>query len=74
MDARTVFKIQDHINKQIDLINGYALNNKGGLTEAEAISAIAGRKTLIQLREYLQEQITYENSMGYLVEELKIED
>ena len=57
MDTETVHKIIDHINKQIDMINGYALNNQGGLTEAEAISAIAGRKTLKQLKEYLQEHI-----------------
>jgi hypothetical protein len=57
MNTETVHKIIDHINKQIDMINGYALNNQGGLTEAEAISAIAGRKTLKQLKEYLQEHI-----------------
>ena len=57
MDPETVHKIINHINKQIDMINGYALNNQGGLTEAEAISAIAGRKTLKQLKEYLQEHI-----------------
>jgi DNA-binding IscR family transcriptional regulator len=57
MDTETVFKIINHINRQIDMINGYALNNKGGLTEAEAIGAIASRKTLKQLSEYLQEYI-----------------
>ena len=57
MNTETVHKIIEHINKQIDMINGYALNNQGGLTEAEAISAIAGRKTLKQLKEYLQEHI-----------------
>jgi len=57
MDTETVFKIIDHINRQIDMINGYALNNMGGLTEAEAIGAIASRKTLKQLSEYLQEYI-----------------
>lgn len=55
MDTGTVLKIINHINKQIDMINGYALNNKGGLTEVEAIRAIAGRNTLKQLRDYLQE-------------------
>lgn len=57
MDTGTVLKIINHINKQIDMINGYALNNKGGLTEVEAIRAIAGRNTLKQLRDYLQEYI-----------------
>ena len=57
MNTETVHKIIEHINKQIDMINGYALNNQGGLTEAEAISAIAGRNTLKQLKEYLQEHI-----------------
>jgi|TARA_R110001632_G_scaffold154403_1_gene272556 hypothetical protein len=57
MNTETVHKIIDHINRQVDMINGYALNNQGGLTEAEAISAIAGRKTLKQLKEYLQEHI-----------------
>jgi hypothetical protein len=57
MDTETLYKVINHINKQIDMINGYALNNQGGLTEAEAISAIAGRKTLKQLKEYLQEHI-----------------
>jgi hypothetical protein len=60
MDTGTVFTIIDYINRQVDMINGYALNNKGGLTEAEAISAIAGRKTLLQLRDYLQEFIEAE--------------
>ena len=60
MDTETVFKVIDHINRQIDMINGYALNNKGGLTEAEAISAIAGRNTLKQLKDYLQEHIELE--------------
>lgn len=60
MDIGTVFTIIDYINRQVDMINGYALNNKGGLTEAEAISAIAGRKTLLQLRDYLQEFIEAE--------------
>jgi hypothetical protein len=69
MDTETVFKIIDHINRQLDMINGYALNNKGGLTEVEAISAIAGRNTLKQLRDYLQEyielQVNYaENQLG----------
>ena len=69
MDTETVLNIIDHINRQIDMINGYALNNKGGLTEAEAISAIAGRNTLKQLRDYLQEyielQVSYaENQLG----------
>jgi hypothetical protein len=54
VDTETLFTIINHINKQLDMINAYALNNKGGLTEAEAISAIAGRNTLKQLREYLQ--------------------
>jgi hypothetical protein len=57
MDTDTVLQIINHINKQIDMIKGYALNNQGGLTEAEAISAIAGRNTLKQLRDYLQEYI-----------------
>jgi DNA-binding IscR family transcriptional regulator len=57
MDTETLYKVINHINKQIDMINGYALNNQGGLTEAEAISAIAGRNTLKQLRDYLQEYI-----------------
>ena len=57
MDTETLYNVIDHINKQIDMINGYALNNQGGLTEAEAISAIAGRKTLKQLKDYLQEYI-----------------
>jgi len=57
MDTETLYKVINHINKQIDMINCYALNNKGGLTEAEAISAIAGRKTLKQLKDYLQEYI-----------------
>lgn len=57
MDTETLYKVIAHINKQIDMINGYALNNQGGLTEAEAISAIAGRKTLKQLKDYLQEYI-----------------
>ena len=57
MDTETVLQIIEHINRQIDMINGYALNNKGGLTEAEAISGIAGRNTLKQLRDYLQEYI-----------------
>jgi hypothetical protein len=69
MDTGTVLQIIDHINRQLDMINGYALNNKGGLTEAEAISAIAGRNTLKQLRDYLQEyielQVNYaENQLG----------
>jgi hypothetical protein len=69
MDTGTVLQIIDHINRQIDMINGYALNNKGGLTEAEAISGIAGRNTLKQLRDYLQEyielQVSYaENALG----------
>lgn len=54
MDTETVFKIIDHINRQIDMINGYALKNKGKLTEVEVISAIAGRNTLRQLRDHLQ--------------------
>ncbi len=57
MDTETVLQIIEHINRQIDMINGYALNNKGGLTEAEAISGIAGRNTLKQLRDHLQEYI-----------------
>jgi hypothetical protein len=60
MDTGTVLQIIDHINRQLDMINGYALNNKGGLTEVEAISAIAGRNTLKQLRDYLQEYIELE--------------
>ena len=60
MDTETVFEIIDHINRQIDMINGYALNNRGGLNEVEAISAIAGRNTLKQLRDYLQEHIELE--------------
>jgi hypothetical protein len=69
MDTETVLQIINHINKQIDMINGYALNNKGGLTEVEAISAIAGRNTLKQLRDHLQEyielQVSYaENQTG----------
>jgi hypothetical protein len=69
MDTGTVLQIIDHINRQLDMINGYALNNKGGLTEVEAISAIAGRNTLKQLRDYLQEyielQVNYaENQLG----------
>lgn len=55
MDTETVLKIINHINKQIDMINFYAVNNKGGLTEVEAIRAIAGRNALKQLRDYLQE-------------------
>jgi hypothetical protein len=62
MDTKTIFKVIDLINRQLDMINGYALNNKGGLTEVEAISAIAGRKTLLQLRDYLQEYIEAEVS------------
>ena len=62
MDTGTVLEIIDLINRQLDMINGYALNNKGGLTEVEAISAIAGRKTLLQLRDYLQEYIEAEVS------------
>jgi hypothetical protein len=62
MDTETIFKVIDLINRQLDMINGYALNNKGGLTEVEAISAIAGRKTLLQLRDYLQEYIEAEVS------------
>jgi|688.fasta_scaffold2069713_2 hypothetical protein len=57
MDTATVIKIIEMINRQLDMINGYALNNKGGLTEAEAISAIAGRNTLVQLRDHLQDYI-----------------
>lgn len=57
MDTETVFKIINHINRQIDMINDYTLNNMNGLTEAEAIGAIASRKTLKQLSEYLQEYI-----------------
>lgn len=57
MDTNTVLQIINHINKQIGMINGYALNNMGGLTEAEAIGAIASRKTLKQLSDYLQEYI-----------------
>jgi hypothetical protein len=74
MEARIIFKIQDYISRQLDMINSYALNNKGGLTEAEAISAIAGRNTLIQLRDYLKEEfpISFEQSMDYLLEELEI--
>jgi hypothetical protein len=74
MEARIIFKIQDHISRQLDMINSYALNNKGGLTEVEAISAIAGRNTLIQLRDYLKEEfpISFEQSMDYLLEELEI--
>jgi len=69
MDTGTVLQIIDHINRQIDMINEHALNNKGGLTEVEAISAIAGRNTLKQLRDYLQEyielQVSYaENALG----------
>ena len=62
MDTKTIFKVIDLINRQLDMINGYALNNKGGLTEVEAISAIAGRKNLLQLRDYLQEYIEAEVS------------
>ena len=74
MEARIIFKIQDHISRQLDMINSYALNNKRGLTEVEAISAIAGRNTLIQLRDYLKEEfpISFEQSMDYLLEELEI--
>jgi hypothetical protein len=73
MEARIIFKIQDYISRQLDMINSYALNNKGGLTEVEAISAIAGRNTLIQLRDYLKEEfpISFEQSMDYLLEELE---
>jgi len=62
MDTQTVLDIIKMINRQLDMINGYALNNKGGLTEAEAISAIAGRNTLVQLRDHLQSYIEAELS------------
>jgi DNA-binding IscR family transcriptional regulator len=54
MDTTTVLEIIKMIDRQLDMINGYALHNKGGLTETEAISAIAGRDTLNQLRDHLQ--------------------
>jgi hypothetical protein len=57
MEPKTVMQIINHVNRQIDAINGYALNNMGGLTEAEAIGAIASRNTLKQLSAYLQEYI-----------------
>ena len=57
LDTDTVLTIIKMISRQLDMINGYALHNKGGLTETEAISAIAGRDTLIQIRDHLQDYI-----------------
>jgi len=60
MDIITVQTIIAMLDRQIDMINGYALHNKGGLTETEAISAIAGRNTLNQLKDHLQSFIEAE--------------
>jgi len=60
MDTTTVLEIIEMLDRQLDMINGYALNNKGGLTETEAISAIAGRNTLTQFRDHLQSFIEAE--------------
>ena len=55
MDTETVLQIIEYINRQIDMINGYALNNKGGLTEAEAIN-----RASIQAEDYYKIRKVFE--------------
>lgn len=55
MDAQTLIDVIEYIDEQINIIHQRTINTKGGLTEAEAIGAIASRKTLIELKEYLHE-------------------
>ena len=53
MENDIINRVRDYCYGQINMINGYSLNNKGGLTETEAIQAITGRKTLTQVITFL---------------------
>jgi hypothetical protein len=53
MDDNIINKVRDYCYGQLNMINAYSLNNKGCLTETEAIQAITGRKTLTQVITFL---------------------
>lgn len=74
MDNNTLIEVVNLINSQINNINVNALNNKGGLTEAEAIGAIASRNTLKQLRDCIDYMIAKEATKEDFIKLFKKED